>query len=219
MNSGKNNYPGRPNRPRGAFQMQKNRLKDEIAVQNISHPPMNTHIPLGGTGSRRHKHGQRNAAGSGPRKCRRQRGCKNQNQLHPIESYRRRKRKKQFQGTVQSAFEHCQHKRSCRIIYIHRCNKYVSDQPTRHADQGNPYQETNLNDPAANKDDYTGGGFNPSQPLENNPDIKPIDVYTNVAQNQDYPQHQDLGNANIGGLKKPYNNFNADMDSFMGKKI
>jgi len=76
-----------------------------------------------------------------------------------------------------------------------------------------------LNDPAANKDDYTGGGFNPSQPLENNPDIKPIDVYTNVAQNQDYPQHQDLGNANIGGLKKPYNNFNADMDSFMGKKI
>ena len=120
MNSGKNNYPGRPNRPRGAFQMQKNRLKDEIAVQNISHPPMNTHIPLGGTVSRRHKHSQRNAAGSGPRKCRRQRGCKNQNQLHPIESYRRRKRKKQFQGTVQSAFEHCQHKnfKGFAISYI-----------------------------------------------------------------------------------------------------
>ena len=110
-------------------------------------------------------------------------------------------------------------KRLCHNRYVHRCNKYVSDHPTRHADLGNPYQETNLNDPAANKDDYTGGGFNPSQPLENNPDIKPIDVYTNVAQNQDYPQHQDLSNANIGGLKKPYSNFNADMDSFMGKKI
>ena len=98
LTSSPSQYQGRLNSHRVVSQIKNDRVRGGNSISNNFGRPSNPRIRFGGTGSKRHKfdedlqHNKRN------RKNKRQRGQTNNNRIHPIDSYRRRKRKKQHQG-------------------------------------------------------------------------------------------------------------------------
>ena len=100
--SGQNVYQGRLNSQQVVSQLRKDRPRggNRINPENMTNP--NNHgIRLSGTGSRRRPFGgERRKKNKGIRNNKRQNGSGNNNIVHPLESYRRRKQKKKLQGKI-----------------------------------------------------------------------------------------------------------------------
>ena len=96
--SGPNSNQGRLNSHRVESQIKKDRFRAGHTISNHLKRPGNPSIRFSGTGSRRNKLEEEIRSNKRTRKNKRPRGPNLHNGEHPIESYRRRKRRKQFQG-------------------------------------------------------------------------------------------------------------------------
>ena len=95
---------GRLNSHRVVSQIKNDRVRGGNSITNQLKRPNNPAIRFDGTGSRRHNFDQDIRHNKRNRKNKRQRGPNSSNAEHPIDSYRRRKRRKQYKG-ISNIFE------------------------------------------------------------------------------------------------------------------
>jgi len=192
--SGQNVYQGRLNSQRVVSQLRKDRLRagNSIKTNNLTNP--NNHRQrLSGTGSRRHQFDdERRQKIKGIRHSKRQHGSKPNNRVHPLDSYRRRKRKKQFQDQIRNE----QH------------NKHKDDTTDDSTSIRDDYDDTSSFQPSPHLETQSLGV--PSSPYHSDNNKKYAQQNIEPMQQQDQYRNKHTDN-----LSKPYNNFEIDMDRFL----